>query len=72
MAAKTKTEHYYSAHNVATRVSFDTEESVHDSNHYDVDTIFAGLSYTGDDGWIVRSSDGGNGETKGLITPQPR
>jgi len=24
MAAKTKTEHYYSAHNVATRVSFDT------------------------------------------------
>ena len=29
-------------------------------------------SYTGDDSWIVRSSDGGNGETKGLITPQPR
>ena len=24
MAAQTKTEHYYSAHNVATRVSFDT------------------------------------------------
>jgi len=24
MAAKTKTEHYYSAHNVATTVSFDT------------------------------------------------
>ena len=24
MAAKTKTEHYYSAHNVATRVSCDT------------------------------------------------
>jgi len=24
MAAKTKTKHYYSAHNVATRVSFDT------------------------------------------------
>jgi len=24
MAAKTKTEHYYSAHNVATGVSFDT------------------------------------------------
>ena len=44
MAAKTKTEHYYSAHNVATRVSFDTEESVHDSNHYDVDRIFVGLS----------------------------
>ena len=29
-------------------------------------------SYTADDSWIVRSSDGGNGETKGLITPQPR
>jgi len=25
-----------------------------------------------DDSWIVRSSDGGNGETKGIITPQPR
>ena len=29
-------------------------------------------SYTGNDSWIVRSSDGGNGETNGLITPQPR
>ena len=67
MAAKTKTKHYYSAHNVATRVNFGTQASVHDSNHYDVDTIFVGLpeSYTGDDSWIVRSSDGGNGETKG-------
>ena len=44
MGAKTKTEPYYSAHNVATRVSFDTEASVHDSNHYDVDRIFVGLS----------------------------
>ena len=44
MAAKTKTEHYYSAHNVATGVGFDTEASVHDSNHYDVDRIFVGLS----------------------------
>ena len=44
MAAKTKTEHYYSAHNVATTVSFDTYASVHDSNHYDVDRIFVGLS----------------------------
>ena len=49
---------YYSAHNVATRVSFDTQASVHDSDHYDVDRIFMGFS------WelhyrIVRSSDGG-------------
>ena len=29
-------------------------------------------SYTGNDSWIVRSSDGGNGETKGLITPSPK
>ena len=29
-------------------------------------------SYTADDSWIVRSSDGGNGKTKELITPQPR
>ena len=44
MAAKTKTERYYSAHNVATRVSFDTEASVYDSDHCDVDRIFVGLS----------------------------
>ena len=29
-------------------------------------------SYTADDSSIVRSSDGGHGETKGLITPPPR
>jgi len=29
------------------------------------------VSYTADDSWIVRSSDGGHGETKGLITPPP-
>jgi len=29
-------------------------------------------SYTAEDSWIVRSSDGGHGETKGLITPLPR
>ena len=44
MAAKTKTKRYYSAHNVATRVSFDTSASVYDSDHYDVDRIFVGLS----------------------------
>jgi len=44
MAAKTKTEHYYSAHTVATGVSFGTYASVHDSDHYDVDRIFMGLS----------------------------
>ena len=55
MAAKTKTKRYYSAHNVAARVSFVRK---HDSDHYGVGRIFVGLS------WelhclIVRSSDGG-------------
>jgi len=44
MAAKTKTEHFYSAHNIATRVSFDMSASVQDSDHYDVDRIFVDLS----------------------------
>ena len=44
MAGKTKTKHYYSAHNFATRVSFGTQATVHDSDHYDVDRIFVGLS----------------------------
>ena len=70
-----KTKHYYSVHNIATRVSFSTQASVQDSNHYDVDRIFVGFpeSYTVDDSWMVRSSDGGqHEETKGLITPPPR
>jgi len=69
MAAKTKTEHYYSAHNVATRVNFGTQASVHDSNHYDVDTIFVGLSWELHWRWQLdrAQSNGGNGETKGLI-----
>jgi len=29
-------------------------------------------SYTADDSSIVRSNDGGHGETKGLITPPPK
>jgi len=29
-------------------------------------------SYAADDSWIERLSDGGHGETKGLITPPPR
>jgi len=74
MAAKTKTEHYYSAHNVATRVNFDTWTSVHDSNHYDVDTIFVGLSRELHWRWqldraLERWRQRG---AKGLITPQPR
>jgi len=44
MAAKTRTERYYSARNVATKVSFDTEASVHDRDDYDVDRIFWGFS----------------------------
>jgi len=74
MAAKTKTEHYYSAHNVATRVN--------SARKYQCMTAITTMwtqsswafpeSYTGDDSWIVRLSDGGNEVTKGLITPQPR
>jgi len=60
MAAKMKTKHYYSVHNVATRVNFGTQASVQDSDHYNVDRIFVGFpeSYTVDDSWMVRSSDG--------------
>ena len=58
MAVQTKTEHYYSAHNVSTRLSFDTWASVHDSDHYDVYRIFVGHSWELRC-WIVRSSDGG-------------
>jgi len=54
---QTKTKDYYSADNIAIRVGFGTQASVHDSDHYDVDRIFVGLS------WelhcrIVCSSDG--------------
>jgi len=45
MAAKLKTKHYYSAHNIATRVIFSMKASVLDSNHYDVDRIFVDLSW---------------------------
>jgi len=44
MVAKMKTEHFYSAHKVATRVSFNMYTSVHSSDHYNVDRIFVGLS----------------------------
>ena len=44
MAANTKTKHYYSAHNVATRLNFGMEASVHDSDLYSVGRIFVGLS----------------------------
>ena len=44
MAAKTKTEHYYGAHYVATTVIFGTKASVHDSDHYNMDRIFVDLS----------------------------
>ena len=44
MAAKTKTKHYYNAHNIATRVSFGKSSSTHDNDHYNVDRIFVGLS----------------------------
>ena len=44
MVAKTNTKRYYSAHNIATRVSFSKYAPVHDSDHYDVGRIFVGLS----------------------------
>jgi len=44
VAPKAKSKRYHSANKVATRASFDTYASVHDSNHYDVDRIFVGLS----------------------------
>ena len=37
-----------------------------------VDKVVCNPGYTADDSWIVRSSDGGHGETKGLITPTPK
>jgi len=43
-ASKTKTKHYYSAHNITTRVGFGLKASVHDSDHDDVDRNFVGLS----------------------------
>ena len=44
MAAKTKTEHYYSAHNGATTVGFDTCKHQYMTAITDVDRIFVGLS----------------------------
>ena len=43
MAAKRR--HYYSAHNVATRVNFEKQASLLDSNRYDADRIFVDLSW---------------------------
>jgi len=45
VVAKTKTKHYYSTHNLATRVRFGTYTSVLDSDHYDVDRIFVGFYF---------------------------
>jgi len=44
MASKTKTKRYYSAHNIATRVSFGTKAPVHNGDHDHVDRNFVGLS----------------------------
>jgi len=41
MAAKAKTKHYYSTHNIATRVGFGTAK---DSHHSSVVRIFVGTS----------------------------
>ena len=75
MAAKTKTEHYYSAHNVATRVSFGTYASVQDSvslrwgQNLHGPFLRATLPMTvGSCAQVMTDS----GETKGLIILPPR
>jgi len=77
MAAKTNTEHYYSAHNVATSVSSTRKHQYTTaiSTMWTESSWAFPESYTADVmiSWIaVRSSDGGHGETKGLITSPPR
>jgi len=74
MAAKQKTKHFYSAHNIATRV-FRHEAPVHNVDHNNVDRIFMGAFLRA----ILPMTVGlgaraiaDNGEAKGLITPSPR
>ena len=62
MSAKTKTEHYYGAHNVVTRVSFSARQrSLRCGQNLRMPFLSA------DDSWIVRSSDGGHGRQKGSL-----
>ena len=57
MAAKTKTKHYYGAHNVATRVGFGTAK---DSHHVWSESLWAlRKSCTGNKRRRERSSNGG-------------
>jgi len=69
-----KTAHYYSAHNVATRMfrheSISTrQQSLRWGQNLRGPFLRAtSLMTVG----LCRSSDGGHGETKGLITPLPR
>jgi len=72
MAAKTKAKRYYSAHNVAWVSARKHQCTTAITKVWTEFSWAFPESYTGDDSWIVRSSDGGNGETKGLIIPQPR
>ena len=67
MAAKTKTKRYYSAHNIATRVNSACKHQC-TTAITTMRTEFSCAfpeSYTADDSWIVRSSDGGHGGQKG-------
>ena len=71
MAAKTKTKHYYSTHNVATRVGFGTAK---DSHHGCVVKI-CGHFVRAVLATNVEESDrtmAANGMTKALVSPPPR
>jgi len=71
MAAKTKTKHYYSAHNVATRVSSAHKHQCMTA----ITTMWTESSwafpesYTADDIWIMCSSNGDQWEDKVHRTP---
>ena len=72
MAAKTKTKHYYSAHNLATRGSFGMQASVHDiRSGQNLLGPFLRATMPMTVGSCTRAM-ADNGETKGLITPPSR
>jgi len=48
-----KRRHYYSAHNLATRVTFGTQASVYGSDHCDVDRVFVGLFWEQHCRWLL-------------------
>jgi len=73
LVAKTKTKHYYSVHNIAQGcVSACKHQCMMAITTMWTESSWAfPESYTADDKWILRSSDGGQWEDKSL-TPPPR